>query len=190
MTVTPWTATAVLRTARWRNIRSSVISVDTTAGQTAADVVAALAAAINENAALQQLGIYAITSGSALITNGSLGQVTIADPGLSQVLSLRLQGSLLWWSSVGGATGYDVVQGDLLTLNSSAGDFTLATQACVADDQATTSLPSPGTPASGGGAWYVVRYVGPAGNGTYDTTDPSQVGLRDAEIDASAQACP
>ena len=173
-----------------QTVEGVVISVDTSAGQTAAEVMAALAAAINADPTLTDLGIYAFAVGNALITNGSLGEVIITDPGLTQVLSLTHQESSLWWASISGATSYDLVQGDLVSLNESAGDFTLATRACLANDQNDTSFPSSQSPAPGSGYWYLVRDITPAGNGTYDTGDPAQQGSRDAGIDASAQACP
>jgi len=46
------------------------------------------------------------------------------------------------------------------------------------------------TPATPSGYWYLVRAVNRNAAGSYDTTGPSQSGTRDAEIAASAFACP
>jgi cysteine-rich repeat protein len=59
------------------------IGVATTAGQTPADVVAALAAAIGADPTLSAQGITAVAIGDRLVTNGMLGATTVADPGLS-----------------------------------------------------------------------------------------------------------
>ena len=87
-----------------------VIQVTTSAGQSAADVLAALAAAINADPTLQGLGTSASVSGGELVTDGEITEVSIADAGLSQqpivdlpalgphgrvLLMLMLAGSLL-----------------------------------------------------------------------------------------------
>jgi hypothetical protein len=59
------------------------ITVVTTAGQTPAQVVAALAAAINADPTLAALGTTALAIGNALVTNGTISSVTIGDPGLT-----------------------------------------------------------------------------------------------------------
>jgi hypothetical protein len=45
-------------------------------------------------------------------------------------------------------------------------------------------------PPPGGGFWYLVRGLSCGGPGTYDSGAASQIGSRDAEIAASANACP
>jgi cysteine-rich repeat protein len=59
------------------------VGVDTTPGQTAEDVIAALAAAVNGNPTLAALGTTALAIGNALVTNGAVNHVTNTDPGLS-----------------------------------------------------------------------------------------------------------
>jgi spore coat protein A len=164
------------------------VGVDTTAGQTAAQVVAALASAVNADPALQVLGVTATASGSRLVTNGDITGISITDPGLSAVARLTVQKTRLWWGTVPGATGYDVVRGNLSELRASGGDFSspLVTETCLANNQPGTFLEGAGTPGAGG-LWYLVRSQP---GGTYDTEDPSQVGVRDAEIGASGNGCP
>jgi hypothetical protein len=97
---------------------------------------------------------------------------------------------LLRWSVPAGATGYDVVEGDLFRLKRSRGDFTYATTGCPGNNLARPELRASGMPSPGEGSWYLVRGLNCGGAGSYDSGSPSQVGLRDAEIDASAGTCP
>jgi len=116
-----------------------------------------------------------------------------AAPTGSIVLSLGSSGLAdltLSWSSIAGATAYDVIRGDLGILGSSGGDFAASTQACLADDAGATSLSSTDTPPLNGGSFYLVRAVNCGGHGTYDDGDSSQVGSRDAGVNASPNACP
>jgi cysteine-rich repeat protein len=61
-----------------------VIQVTTTTGQSAADVLDAIATAINTDPTLQSLGISASVSDGELVTDGEVTDVTLADPGLSE----------------------------------------------------------------------------------------------------------
>jgi hypothetical protein len=98
--------------------------------------------------------------------------------------------TLLSWGAVAGATRYDVVRGAISTLRSSGGNFTLAVDLCAADDLAAISTTVAGSPSSNTGIFFLARAENCGGMGTYDTGGPSQVGLRDAEINAAAAACP
>jgi hypothetical protein len=167
-----------------------LISVNTFAGQTPAQVAAALAAAINANPALQALGITAYVVGGRLVVNGAISGVSLGDPGLRNPFDLSVSAGTLWWASVPGATGYDLVRGDLGLLQSGGGNFTTATQACLANNAAPTSLAFSADPAIGQGWWFVLRAGTAGGPGTYDDGSASQVGSRDAEIDASPVSCP
>ena len=95
---------------------------------------------------------------------------------------------VLTWTAVSGATAYDIVQGGLFVLRSSNGNFQSATQACVADNTPLTSFTTGATPSVGDGFWFLVRGRNCGGAGTYD--DGSQVGSRDAGINASGNDCP
>jgi hypothetical protein len=97
---------------------------------------------------------------------------------------------LVSWTTIAGATGYDVVRGGLGSLRISGGNFSTAVDECTADNLAALSVTSAGTPATGNGYFFLVRAVNCGGNGTYDTGAPSQVGLRDAEVNSAAMACP
>jgi hypothetical protein len=115
-----------------------------------------------------------------------------APPAAPASLTVAKSGSdaLLEWNAIAGAGGYDVVRGDVGVLRSSLGNFTLATEQCLIDNSPSTSLLFSGGPSPGGGFWFLVRGVNCAGSSTYDSGEPSQVGLRDAEIAASSGACP
>ena len=95
----------------------------------------------------------------------------------------------LTWGSIAGATGYDVVKGDLGTLRGSGGDFSLATDACLSSHRTTTSMTHSATPTPGEGIWYLVRGENCGGKGSYDSGGAGQVGLRDAEVAASGNDC-
>jgi hypothetical protein len=120
---------------------------------------------------------YQCTAGCAFAPLLTAGRVSTS--------TARLQ-----WGSLACASAYDVVRGSLATLRSSVGDFTSATQACVANDLAGTTADDP-TPTAAGGTWYLVRGRGcPGGVGSYDEHIMEFVaGPRDGEI-AAAAACP
>ncbi|MGH2689500.1 MAG: hypothetical protein ACRDKW_11915 [Actinomycetota bacterium] len=96
----------------------------------------------------------------------------------------------LSWTPLVVADVYDVIAGDLGTLRTSGGDFTAATQDCLADDQPGTTLPATPDPLPGEGDWFLVRGVAGPVALSLDTFAPGQIGSRDAEVAASAAACP
>jgi spore coat protein A len=169
-------------------IEGEVVTINPTAGQSAAEVAQDLAAAINANANLQALGVTATAEGDRVVTDGDITNVTITDTGLSELLELRVEHTRLWWGTVGGATGYDIVRGSLLDLQATAGDFSdpNTTETCLGNDQTATSLENPGDPAANEGYWFLVRESA----GTYDSGSASQIGSRDSEIGASGNGCP
>ncbi|MCP3981792.1 MAG: hypothetical protein GY716_21020 [bacterium] len=103
--------------------------------------------------------------------------------------SMRVTIDTLEWCSIDGASGYDVVRGDLQTLRSSAGDFAPATTDCLADGVGGTSIVQPAPPEPDRVWWFLVRANDVTGAG-FDTVFDSQVGEREAGITASAGACP
>ena len=96
----------------------------------------------------------------------------------------------LEWSAVAAATGYDLVRGSLSLLRSSHGNFTTATTDCLENDLTGTSRDDTDTPGAGDGFWYLVRAASCGGSATFDSGAPSQVGSRDAEIQAAPSTCP
>jgi hypothetical protein len=97
---------------------------------------------------------------------------------------------IAWVPSSSSASAYDLLRGSVTILHTSGGNFSLATEECLANDLADTEFPYDIDPPFGTGSWFLVRGVNCAGNGSYDSGDASQVGLRDAEIAASPNACP
>jgi len=109
---------------------------------------------------------------------------------LTRPARLALNRQLVWWDGPAGATGYDVVSGDLGTLRAT-GSFVAATEQCLADDQGSTVLNHDWTPAAGQAVWFLVRPVAGAGvPGTYDSTGLNQEDTRDEGIDAAGGRCP
>ena len=105
-------------------------------------------------------------------------------------IELTVAPASLSWTAAADTSQYDVVRGDLRTLRAGAGDFLSAVDACVADDQGSTSLAFTLDPAEGEGFWFLVRGDSAGALRTYDSFFPSQIGLRDDEIDASVLSCP
>jgi fibronectin type 3 domain-containing protein len=96
----------------------------------------------------------------------------------------------LMWNADPNATAYDVVEGDLILLRGSGGDFATATTNCAANDQAATTMTVSAPLTAGEIRWYLVRGLNGAGNGTYDSSGIGQAAPRDAAVDAAAPACP
>jgi hypothetical protein len=96
---------------------------------------------------------------------------------------------LRWLASLN-ATSYDVVRGDLSTLRTSGGDFSVAADQCLANDTTATQLSLTDDPAPGQGDWFLVR--GGAGHAAFTWNSPSpggQVGNRDPELAAAPAGC-
>ena len=93
------------------------------------------------------------------------------------------------WTALPLVPAYDVIRGDLELLRATGGDFSASTVECMADNDSDTIVVHPGTPPSGGGFWFLTRAVS-CDRGTYDSGGPAQYEQRDAEIAASAAACP
>jgi len=61
------------------------VSVTTSAGETAAQVIAALAAAVNADPTLSGLGVSALARGNTLTVGGTIDSLVIGDPGLTDI---------------------------------------------------------------------------------------------------------
>ena len=92
------------------------------------------------------------------------------------------------WSAPEGATGYDLVLGDLIALQA-GGDFETNTAQCIRNNHPATRIFVSGVLDPGEGEWFLVRAVNCGGEASYDAWGGSQVGSRDAEIQASGNAC-
>jgi uncharacterized membrane protein len=94
------------------------------------------------------------------------------------------------WSATASATGYDLARGGLEALRTSNGDFSTAATDCLENDLTGTSRDDADTPDAGDGFWYLVRAANCGGSSTFDSGAASQIGSRDAEIQASPSTCP
>ena len=145
----------------------------------------------------QQLGGYVWTENAGWI---DLDDATwfvgldpsVAPPATIPSLALIIQGgdTFVTWSLDVRATAIDLARGELIPLSTSGGNFTVATTDCSNDLIGGDAAADTDTPPAGQGYYYVARDVNCGGAGTYNSGDASQVGSRDAEIDASANACP
>ena len=102
--------------------------------------------------------------------------------------SLDVGPASLEWCAIEGATGYDVVEGDLALLRASGGDFTTAVLGCVGNNVELLSLEHGVQPATDQGVWFLVRANG-TGGASYESGFSSQLGTRDGEIAGSPHAC-
>lgn len=108
-------------------------------------------------------------------------------PPASPVLSV--DDASISWTGVAGATGYDLLRGDLRTLRDTGGDFTIATRVCLADDWGAQALAHAGVPGPGEAFWFLVRASAGTQAGSYDSGGAGQAGSRDAEIETAPPAC-
>ena len=132
---------------------------------------------------------------AALANGDTLGpcQCNAAAPTGIPALTIRqpvVGTARLGWSDVAGATGYDLARGSLKVLRSSHGNFSAAATDCLENDMPFTSRDDTDTPAVGDGFYYLVRAVSCGGSATFDSGAFSQVGSRDAELQASPSICP
>ena len=108
-------------------------------------------------------------------------------------IELTVSRDELTWTVPIGEASFDVVRGDLQTLTETDGAYIQATEMCLADDTAVTSLFYPVEPAlPGQGFWFLVR--GEVSTLGYETTREydggSQFDGRDGEVNVSDGACP
>jgi len=109
-----------------------------------------------------------------------------------EAIELSWDGAGMSWPAQPGATGYDVVRGDLNELVASGGNFFLSsvTETCVAADTGATSFTDPTPVPPGDGFWYLTRAIDAGGTSTYDSGFGSQQDFRDDEIAGSGNDCP
>jgi hypothetical protein len=105
-------------------------------------------------------------------------------------LDVRASAQDLSWTPDPPVMSYDLVMGDLSTLGRTGGDFSAATIACMMHGDPAAAFALAWDPPVGSGFWYLVRPASPAGPGSYDGAEASQVVSRDASIAASGSDCP
>jgi len=106
------------------------------------------------------------------------------------VLGVTFSGDTAFdWSDTRDATSYDVVRGDLSILRAQR-SFTPSVNTCLENNGTDRHANDSASPAAGQGFWYLVRGVSTGGAGSYAVGDARERPGRDAEIAASAAACP
>ena len=120
---------------------------------------------------------------------GPGGDVVVCDSNIISLTAAQVGArTLLAWEPLFKSGSYDLVRGDLGALAASAGDFTVATRTCLAENTRATRRADVATPAPGQGYWYLVRGNG-CGMAAYDTVELGRVGDRTGEIDSSEAGC-
>jgi subtilisin-like proprotein convertase family protein len=130
------------------------------------------------------------TDGTITYHGWNIDDIEITGVDAPPVIYLTVDRDAISWTSMTGATGYDLLRGDLHLLRSTAGDFTQATAQCVDNDNSGTSFPYSSEPGSGEAHWFLVRGDSGAAVRTYESFFTSQSGLRDDEIGAATVNCP
>ncbi len=103
---------------------------------------------------------------------------------LTEPVRVSMDSNALWWDGPAGASGYDVIHGDMSTLVESG--FAGATEGCLADDLPAGNLPLTMTPERTKVIWFAVR----DDQRSWDSFGLGQRGERDAGVTASAGGCP
>jgi hypothetical protein len=94
----------------------------------------------------------------------------------------------LSWDAVAGASGYDLVRGDVRTLVEGGGAFGTAITACLLNNTASQGLVESALPAAGEAFFYILRGVNCTG-GNWDE-GPGQAAPRGPSFAAAPAACP
>ena len=116
--------------------------------------------------------------------------VSAAPPGTPDLSAAKNGRNLeLSWSVLVGAGWYEIVRGSLSALRSSTGDYSVATEQCIVDNETGTMALYAAVPPVGDGFWFLVRGANCKGKGTYESGGAGQSGLRDPEIAASGNDC-
>ncbi|HZN04772.1 MAG TPA: NosD domain-containing protein, partial [Candidatus Polarisedimenticolia bacterium] len=128
-------------------------------------------------------------SGAGAILIGTLGAgAAVAQEGPPAPMLLVGYSGLEWTVSEG-ATGYDVIRGDVRLLRDAADGFTSAVRVCLADDQVASQLSYQGIPKPGEAFFFLVRANAGDTVGTFDSGGTGQSAPRDAAIDAATKSC-
>jgi hypothetical protein len=133
-------------------------------------------------------GIGDLAVGAYFDDDGGSGRGAVYILFPRSVTTITFDGDAVYWTPMGSGS-HDVIRGNLGVLRASEGDFSLATEICLSDDDPRIAFIDTDDLGVGEGFWYLVRESGPAGNETYDSCSESQVGMRDDEIAASGEDC-
>jgi hypothetical protein len=95
----------------------------------------------------------------------------------------------MFWNPVPGATGYDVVFGELNALRNDPNRYLAATLGCTGENVTGTAAAFDGNPPPGDGFWFLVRGTHCGDSGSYDSGGPHQMEPRDPGIATSTADC-
>lgn len=115
---------------------------------------------------------------------------TVIDVHAEPAVKLAMSDVDVAWEPVTGATGYDIVRGDLGALRATGGDFAGATLECLGDDLDIEAMPAGPDPPPGQAFWFLARAIYTDGPGEYDSGELSQARRPDDGIEASNRSCP
>jgi hypothetical protein len=122
--------------------------------------------------------------------NSVVDDAVTAAPIVGLVLAGEYGDTRLTWPVTAGATGYDVVRGDVSALRLSDGNFSSSTDTCLVDNGPASNVLDSAIPTDDGGFWYLVRPVNCGGPGSFDGAGTHQIALRDPGINAAPSSCP
>lgn len=131
-----------------------------------------------------------VTVGRQIANPKALILALLNETQVTDQMLVAVDGDDLDWYGVFGATGYDVVRGDLQSLRASGGDYVQAVQSCVAGGVTFSAAFLSEDPSPGEFWWILGRPRFPGGPGSYDDWGPALDGPRDPGINASPNACP
>jgi hypothetical protein len=103
---------------------------------------------------------------------------------LTEPVRVSMDSNALWWDGPAGASGFDVIHGNISTLVENG--FAAATESCLADDQPAGNLPHGMTPDFGDVFWFAAR----DGQRSWDSFGLGQMGERDEGVATSGSGCP
>ncbi len=151
-----------------------------------------ISAVADEQPAFQLRWGYSVVQSIPLLGSGwNIDDIEISGTTGSARVILSVAPGQLDWNDLPGAQSYDVVRGDLGILASTGGDFSEATQECVADELEESGMDYTDTPEPGIAFFLLVRANSPEGAMTWQPlAGESQVGARDDEINSAASTCP
>jgi subtilisin-like proprotein convertase family protein len=134
--------------------------------------------------------IMGATDGTVTYSGWNIDDIELTGVDAPPIVVLAVEPGQLSWSAMAGASGYDLIRGDLATLRASGGSFDQVPVTCIANDAGGPDLTHSEDPPEGVGYWYLVRGDSGAEVRTYDSFAISQSGVRDEGIDFAGGDCP
>jgi subtilisin-like proprotein convertase family protein len=134
--------------------------------------------------------VMGVTDGTVTYSGWNIDDIELTGVDAPPIIELAVEPGQLSWTAMAGASGYDLIRGDLAALRASGGQFDQLALTCLQNDAGGSDLPHSENPPAGAGYWYLVRGDGGAEVRSYDSFAISQSGVRDAGIESSGGNCP